>query len=207
MKCEQARAAVSAGLDGEDPPVAAAAATQHLTGCVECRSWKARAETVTRLVRVQPALAAPDLAERVLVAAAADRGRHGAEQAEGGWVRRWLRWAVALVALAQISLAVPELLAGHQHGVHLGREGASFDIAFAVGFLLAARYPERARALAPVAMVLAMFLMVTSGVDLLAQSTTWLHEIAHGLTLLQAGLLWALVRAWGSGLRARPLPT
>ncbi|MGH3663630.1 MAG: hypothetical protein ACRDTQ_17470, partial [Micromonosporaceae bacterium] len=127
--------------------------------------------------------------------------------AEGGWVRRWLRWAVALAALAQISLAAPELLAGHQHGVHLGREGASFDIALAVGFLLAARYPERARALAPVAMVLAMFLMVTSGVDLLARSTTWLHELAHGLTLLQAGLLWALVRAWGSDLRARPLPT
>ena len=220
MDCKQVRVALSALIDGEDPPVAADAAARHMAGCLECQAWQARAEQLTRLIRVQPAQV-PDLTERVLAATAADAAGHrewtGRRRLassvsarfgrfRGGPKPGWLRWAVAVVALVQLALALPELLGipslhlGHGHALHAGREGASFDIAVAVGFLLAARFPDRARALAPVAVVLALCLTVTSGVDLLALRTTLLHELGHALVLVQAGLLWALGRTGGSGL-------
>ncbi|MQA24168.1 MAG: hypothetical protein GEU94_01570 [Micromonosporaceae bacterium] len=215
MECEQVRAALSALLDGEDPPMPAQAAIRHVAGCPECRAWQARAEQVTRSVRAR-SVEAPDLTERVLAAVSADAAaRAGAGQVAATRVRgraktTWLRWTVAVIAVTQIVLAVPELLGipslhfGHGHGLHAGREDASFDIAVAVGFLLVARFPERARALAPVAIVLAAFLTVTSGIDLLSARTTLLHEVGHGLVVLQAGLMWGLSRDGGSRLAVRP---
>lgn len=216
MECKQVRVALSALLDGEDPPVPADAVARHVAGCRQCRAWQAQAEQVTRSVRVRLA-EVPDLTERVVAAVSADSAaRASAGQAAFARVRgrakaTWLRWAVAVIALTQIMLAAPELFGvaslhfGHGHGLHAGREGASFDIAVAVGFLLVARFPERARALAPVAMVLAAFLIVTSGIDLLSARTTLLHEVGHGLAVLQAGLLWGLSRAGDRGLAVRPL--
>ena len=46
-------------------------------------------------------------------------------------------------------LAVPDLLGAVGHEAHAGREVAAFDIALAVGLLIAACYPEYARIFAP----------------------------------------------------------
>jgi hypothetical protein len=106
--------------------------------------------------------------------------------------------AVAAAAAVQFALAVPVLVAvflGTETGTHAGREMASFDAAVAVGFLLAAWRPSRARAYVPVAIVLAGCLAVTSGGDLIRGVTTLPHEVGHLVTLVQAVLLWALSRA------------
>jgi hypothetical protein len=71
---------------------------------------------------------------------------------------------------------------------------ASFDIAVAVGFALAAWRPERARAFVPVAFVLAACLAATSVMDISDGATHLAHEVGHLAALAQALLLWALSR-------------
>ncbi|HZE37509.1 MAG TPA: hypothetical protein VE172_01745, partial [Stackebrandtia sp.] len=60
--------------------------------------------------------------------------------------------------------------------------------------LLAAIRPERARAFVPVALVLALCLAATSGVDLIRGATGLADESGHLVALVQAGLLCALGR-------------
>ena len=86
--------------------------------------------------------------------------------------------------------------------MHTGREMASFDVALAVGFALAACRPERARAFVPVAFVLAACLAATSAVDIAASHTALVHEIGHLAAVAQAALLWALGRTTGRPLTA-----
>ncbi|GAB3955092.1 hypothetical protein GCM10027614_63310 [Micromonospora vulcania] len=118
--------------------------------------------------------------------------------------RQVLRIAVAVAAVAQLAIALPILLAGLGVSVdpHTGREMASFDVALAVGFVLAAWRPERARAFLPVALVLAVCLAGTSVVDIANSTTALVHEVGHLAAVVQAGLLWALGRTSGDD---RPL--
>jgi predicted anti-sigma-YlaC factor YlaD len=224
MTCDEVRVALSARLDGEDPQAAPARLDAHVAECAGCRDWLARAEQVTRAVRVQP-VQVPDLTEGVLAAVAADRttrpaGRAaaspgaalpgavppvGAASRAGAVVRedqraaRWqiLRVAVAVAAVAQLALALPVLLGGFgiADDPHTSREMASFDVALAVGFALAAYRPQRARAFVPVAFVLALCLAATSLIDVATASTALVHEVGHLAAVVQAALLWALGRA------------
>jgi predicted anti-sigma-YlaC factor YlaD len=197
MECATAREELSASLDGEpitDPP----ALDAHLRGCSGCAAWRASAKQLGMLARSEFA-ETPDLTVAVLEAAAAQRQqrqRQNAAAAAGR--RRMLRIAVAVAAAVQLALAVPALLAASGMpgltAVHAGREMASFDIAVAVGFLLAAIRPERARAFVPVACVLAGCLALTSGMDLMAGVTGVADEAGHLVALVQAVLLWALGR-------------
>ncbi|WP_422734149.1 zf-HC2 domain-containing protein [Micromonospora sp. WMMD558] len=197
MNCDDVRVALSARLDGEDPQAAPAVLDAHTEGCRACRAWLARAEQVTRLVRVQP-VAVPDLTAPVLAAVAADAART-APAAVRRARRQVLRVAVAVAAVAQLSIALPVLLAGLgvAQDPHTSRELASFDVALAVGFALAAWRPERARAFVPVALVLAVCLAGTSAVDVANSTTALVHEVGHLAAVVQAGLLWALGRVSG----------
>ncbi len=145
---------------------------------------------------------APDLTERIMAMVEADpvvaakRARlRAAAQAHAR--RQVLRLAVAAAALVQLALALPTLAGAFfatEAGLHTGREMASFDVAVAVGFLLAAWRPARARAFVPVALVLAICLAITSGVDVVRGITGFSHEFGHLVAVVQAGLLWALGR-------------
>ena len=196
MTCDEVRAGLSARLDGEDPGAPAAALDEHLGGCPACVQWLARAEQVTRAARLQP-VEVPDLTAPILAAVAADaRSRTDAATAASRSRRQVLRLAIGVAAIAQLVLAVQGMLGGW--GVHaephISREMASFDAALAVGFALAALRPERARAFLPVAVVLAVCLAVTSGMDMLNSTTAFAHEVGHLFLVAQAGLLWALCR-------------
>ncbi|SCL19746.1 Predicted anti-sigma-YlaC factor YlaD, contains Zn-finger domain [Micromonospora inyonensis] len=196
MTCDDVRAALSARLDGEDPGTPPATLDAHTSTCAGCRSWLARAEQVTRLVRVQ-AVAVPDLTAPVLAAVAADQqAARAAAMAAVRARRQVLRVAVGVAAAAQLAIALPMLLAGLGVAVdpHTSREMASFDVALAVGFALAAYRPERAQAFVPVALVLAVCLAGTSAVDIANSTTALVHEIGHLAAVVQAGLLWALGR-------------
>lgn len=208
--CDEVRLALSASMDGEptDPDVEA-----HLESCSGCTTWRERAEKVTRAVRIGPARV-PDLTDPIMAAIAADpvarATRSRLESRADAYARRQiLRVAVAVAAAVQFALAVPMLVGvflGTEMGTHAGREMASFDAAVAVGFLLAAWRPSRARAYMPVAIVLSGCLAVTSGVDVIRGVTALPHEVGHLVTLVQAGLLWALSRADRSLGGRRPKP-
>lgn len=203
MKCDDVRVALSARLDGEDPQAPAAALDAHTATCPDCRSWLSRAEQVTRLTRVR-SVQVPDLTARVLAAVAADPVLAARTPAAVRAARRQvLRVAVAVAAVAQLAIALPVLLAGLGVAAdpHTGREMASFDVALAVGFALAAWRPERARAFLPVALVLALCLAGTSAVDIANSTTALVHEIGHLAAVVQAGLLWALGRVSGEADR------
>jgi len=217
MTCSQTRTALSAALDGEDPGVPAGSAEAHLAGCPACRAWQAGAREVSAAVRSEVPEDAPDLTTPVLAAvvgdwraraaraARADRRRsalrtppgavdRSALATRGG--RSVLRVALAVTALAQLLSALPVLLGvgALDAATHLGRERASFDLALAVGVLLAARRPERAGAFLPVLAVLAVSLGLTSVLDVARGAAVAAQEAAHLVAVLQAGLLWVLGR-------------
>jgi predicted anti-sigma-YlaC factor YlaD len=129
----------------------------------------------------------PDLTAPILAAVAQQR------RIDSGGRKRILQIALGLSAVVQLALAVPALLVPGVD-LHTSREAASFDIALAVGFALAAWWPERARAFVPVAFVLAGCLTLTSIFDIAGGAILVVHEISHVAALAQAGLLLALSR-------------
>jgi predicted anti-sigma-YlaC factor YlaD len=186
QSCEEIRTALSARMDGEDTGlIPAALLDDHLVACADCRAWQSAAEEVTLIIR-EP-MGVPDLTAPILAAVAEQR------RAEAAGRRRILQIALALSAVVQLALAVPALLVPGVD-LHTSREAASFDIALAVGFALAAWWPERARAFVPVAFVLAGCLTLTSAFDIAGGATLVAHEISHVAALAQAGLLLALSR-------------
>jgi predicted anti-sigma-YlaC factor YlaD len=192
--CEAVRTALSARLDGYAGEGGAVVDT-HLAGCGDCRAWLDAADETARSLRAQ-SFEVPDLTAPILAAVAADRAAARAGR------RVVLQVALALSALVQLALAIPSLfLPAGDAFVHVGREAASFDIALAVGFALAAWRPERARAFVPVAFVLAGCLILTSTFDIARGIAVPAHEIAHVAALAQAGLLSALARMTPSGGR------
>lgn len=210
MSCVNVRATLSAMLDGES--VDAAGVAEHVRGCPACAQWRHQAEAVSTGLRARYE-ETPDLVEPVL-AAVAEENRLGVAQqsAVRAGRRRLLRWAVGIAAVVQLALAIPALLtaAGVStvDAVHTSREMASFDIAVAVGFLLAAIRPERARAFVPVAVVLSICLGMTSLMDISTGLTGLADEAGHMVALLQAGLLWALGKVSDTSSPAtRPVTT
>ncbi|MCP2326910.1 putative anti-sigma-YlaC factor YlaD [Hamadaea flava] len=198
-RCDAVRLDLSARLDGETTELPADRLDTHVAGCDGCRSWLTEAERVTRLARVR-AVGVPDLTGQILAAVAQERQTLRVRR-EGD--RQVLRIAVAIAAAVQLVLALPVLL-GVGVDPHASREMASFDIAMAVGFALAAWKPDRARAFVPVAFVLAGCLAATSFLDLAGGATHLAHEVGHVVALAQAGLLWALGRKSGVGTATVP---
>ena len=204
VMCEDIRTALSARLDGEAPGLPDDLVDAHLDGCAGCQAWQDGARRVIRTVRATAARrAAPDLTESIMQAVDADpqvvaqRARlRAAAEAHGR--RQVLRVAVAAAALVQLALALPTLFGAFTGaggvGLHASREMASFDVAVAVGFLLAAYRPQRALAYVPVALVLAGCLAGTSLIDLARGITVPGHEVGHLVAMAQAGLIWALGR-------------
>jgi predicted anti-sigma-YlaC factor YlaD len=203
MRCDDVRRILSALLDGEALPDAAlppgtgtAALDDHLVGCGGCRAWRDAAQRVTRVVRIQP-VDVPDLTATILAAVHADGSLSApaaAREPGVGRLRVAVRWALGLSAVAQVMLAVPDLLGAAGHEAHAGREVAAFDIALAVGLLLSACYPEHARVFAPVIITLVICFASISALDVLQGAVTPGRVVVHGLALVQAGLVWLLAR-------------
>jgi predicted anti-sigma-YlaC factor YlaD len=208
MRCDDVRRVISALLDHEDLPDGVLSAgtgpeviDDHLLGCAACRGWRDAALRVTRVVRIQPA-EVPDLTATILAAVRTDGSLAGSTGREpvNGRLRVAVRWALGLLAVAQLMLAVPDLLGAAGHEAHAGREVAAFDIALAVGLLLSAFYPEQARVFAPVIVTLVFCFASISALDVLQGAVTPGRVAVHVLALVQAGLVWLLAR----GARVQP---
>lgn len=182
--CQPFREALSARADGEVAPVGHDALAAHLEACPTCTAFAAATDDLDRRLRVAPADAVPDLTAEVLAAVVTprvDRARTRFGQ---------LRALLAVAGLVQLALALPVLLAAGPG--HVSREVGIFELALAVGFLLAAWRPARAGGLLPVAGVVAGLATVVAVGDVVVGTTSLVHETAHLVELVGTGLLWAL---------------
>jgi predicted anti-sigma-YlaC factor YlaD len=187
MECSSAREAISALLDGEPAGGPVDDALQrHLLDCAECRHWRDRAHEVTRRFRVSGAEAAPAPGDALLAAVRATSGRPRRNPLT------LTRATLAAVAAAQVAVTLPALLFGSDHGspMHVAHEMGSFDMALAMGFLVAAWRPARVAGMGVVVGAAALLLVVTALVDLGAGRTSAMDEAPH--LLVVAG--WLLLR-------------
>jgi predicted anti-sigma-YlaC factor YlaD len=197
MKCDTARNAISARLDGEDLGTDPAALDDHLQRCPACRAFARDAAGMHRDARMARAPEVPDLTAPILAAIGAHaRPQFGHE--------RVLRITLAIVGLVQLVAAVPALVLGDDPGlsVHAARHVGSFDLALAVGFLFAAWRPSRLPGLLPVVTALVACLVGTSVLDVLGGRAGALSETQHVVAVVGLGAAWLL----GHPLRARRRP-
>jgi predicted anti-sigma-YlaC factor YlaD len=200
MECEHIREALSARIDGEESGVAAGVVDHHVAGCAACAAWADQIARLHRTTRVREAEPVPDLAARIVDAAlpTAARVRHRVAAPVST-----ARWALFVVALTQLVLAGPALLGvDGDAAVHAARELGAFDVALAVGLLVAAWQPERAWGLLPVVAALALVMGGTAVLDMVRGTTSSLGEVHHVLELAGVGLVWAVAREAGPTRRA-----
>lgn len=209
VDCDTCRAALSARLDGETPPVPAERVEHHLAACPACRSWEQRARDLSRALRVRPVRPVPDVSRSVLRAAATRRSRPVRWRAV-----RWQRVLLACIAVCQIALGVAQIpgLPGTHHGNHADRvltaghlfnESTAWNIALGLGLLWCA---HRVRASAGLIPVLSAFLAVLTGfcaVDFINGAVSVSRLTAHGLLVLGLACLLLVHR---STTRRRPHP-
>src|SRR4051812_15136098 len=173
MRCDEAREALSARLDGE--PVDEATLDRHLDGCDPCGEWLAAAHAVTRRWRLLPVPEVPDLTEQIVAAVQAEQlqpARRATTATQVGLLG---------VSAPQPALALPILLAGHDHEapLHVAHEMGSFNLALALAYFVTGLQPFRAGGLLPFAGIVAGLLAVTAGTDLAAHRTSLSEEIPH----------------------------
>jgi len=189
MDCDTIQAAVSARADGEPADVAGAVIEWHLRSCADCAGFAAAVDELTapRSSRerfdVSPQVVA--MARRV------DRG--------GVW---WgMRAALFLVSAGELALAIPDLVArasAVNGDIHMQRHLGAFQIAFAVGLMVVALRPAKARALVPLTAALALAMVGASIADIAQGVAPALGEAQHSLELAGLALVWLLAarRGW-----------
>lgn len=186
MRCDQSRDLLSARLDGEATADELAVLDRHLASCVACSDFAGALVGVDRATRLVPAEPVPDLTAAVMAAnapVATDPQREAA------------RWSLVLVALAQLAIAVPALLTDTSvTTAHTTRELGSWSAALAVGLLVAAWQPARARGMLPLGLVLAGVLGLGAVVDVLTGATAGAGESIHLLEIAGIALLWLLAK-------------
>jgi predicted anti-sigma-YlaC factor YlaD len=145
------------------------------------------ARTTAAAMRFARATPTPDLTVRVLRNANAHHRTRDILQSPA-------RAGLVVIAVAQLSLAVPGLLFGVDSGapVHIAHEIGSWDVALAIGFLFVAWRPLRALGMLPFCAALVGCLGLTAVVDLFHGHAVALTEGAHLLDLLGLFLLWQL---------------
>lgn len=181
MDCDSIRAAISAGLDDEDPGMPGEAIDVHLARCADCRAWQQRAHAITRRARLGGYALDHDLAPGVLAARPAPRSRQPAA----------LRAGLVAAALTQLAVALPALLLGHDHGagLHAAHELGSFGLALAIAFAVGAARPALSAGLAWPCGIAALGLAGTAVGDLVAGRAIGADEAQHLVTIAGALLL------------------
>jgi predicted anti-sigma-YlaC factor YlaD len=182
MDCSDAREAISALLDDEPLGVDPSELSSHVADCGDCDAWRESAHRITRRVRLSPAEPAPTAGAPLIAAIhdemqATPRIRSAPPAARLGLV---------VIAIAQIVLTLPALIFGsdHEAPMHVAHEMGSFGMALAVGFLIVAWQPQRARGMHLLVGAAAALLLTTAVIDLFAGRTSLSDEAPHLLVLV-----------------------
>ena len=195
MDCSEIRRSISALLDHEKPSLPGEVVTAHMASCAGCRTWSTEAAGLHRAMRVQAAPVEPDRTDVIMAALP----RRATRRAVADHLRP-LRVVTLMIALIQAAAAVP-LLLGHSdemHG-HYARHVGVFSAALAIGLLVAAWQPERARGLLPMLAVVALGLTWSCLDDLVAGRSVPGSAIAHGADLAGLAAVWMLAHSNRSG--------
>ena len=184
MTCARWKDAISARADGEESPIDERLLEAHLASCASCRAY---ADDLPRLRRASLDVAEPieDLSGRVVKAVRlADRG-------SVWWV---LRLGLGIVAVQVLALSAPALLLGHSAGSdrHVARHLGSFAVAYAIGLLVVALRPAKARGMLPPAASLAGCLAVTAVIDIFQGRVPAATEFHHLPEIFGLVLVWLL---------------
>lgn len=224
MSCDAHRELISADLDGEATESERAELAAHLATCEVCTAFAADAAALHRASRIAPAAAIPDLTDAILERAsvgppttrpsadapavpsgrrARRRARRSQHDGRGRVAVLAFQYGLLVVALLMVVLAVPELLAPSSDAVHTSRHLGGWDVAFAIGLVLAALQPWRARGLLPMAAALAGVMVVTAVIDIAHGSTPGMAEGTHLLEVFGLVFLWLLSRSIPTDERTR----
>lgn len=146
---------------------------------------------MTRSVRLEPARAATVSSDE-LVRAVLARSRPPKRPTRLAWARG----ALVATAVAQAAITAPLLFYGRDHTapVHIAHEEGAFAMALAIGFLVAAWRPDRAKGMRTVVGATAALLVVTAVADLVSGRTGIADEAPHALAVV-GWLLLAYVAA------------
>jgi RNA polymerase sigma-70 factor (ECF subfamily) len=207
MRCEVAREALSARLDGERPQVLAQQVDAHLESCRRCRTWLIGAAAQTRrLASVEPGQG-PDLADRIMASV---------DAASTAPYRRWLRrlganyqrWGLIGVGVFQVAIAVAQISGidfgmmpthGHAHmhgtmtGEHLLHESTAWVLALGLAMIAAGIWPVAAVGVAAIAGAYSIALVGYVAADAMAGQVTAARVASHVPVLV--GLVFALLVA------------
>jgi predicted anti-sigma-YlaC factor YlaD len=190
VECERYREALSARLDGEEEPIEPALVDGHLVGCAACRQWERAAIAVTRLVRVQPVVATPVAAER-LMAGFRVRPRRRLVYV--------LRVLLGAFGAAQFVLGIAQAAAAattshvHEAG-HVFHESAAWNVAIGAGFAWIATRRATPSGALPMLTAFVALLALLSANDLLAGTVETARLVSHLFVLAGYGIVLALSR-------------
>lgn len=203
MRCDVAREALSARLDGERPQVLAQQVDVHLESCRNCRTWLIGAAVQTRQLASFGPGHAPDLVDKILASA-----REESDTPRHRWMRQlrshYRRWGLIAVGLFQVAIAAAQIsginfgmLSPHMHGAtsgeHLMHESTSWLLALGAAMIAAGIWPVAAIGVAAIAGVYALALTGYEAADALEGEVTAARAASHLPVLL--GLTFALLVA------------
>ncbi|MEI7618626.1 MAG: zf-HC2 domain-containing protein [Actinomycetota bacterium] len=183
MQCDLWEEAISARADGEPNTIDPRLLEAHLSGCLSCRTFAENVHVLRRSASIDLAASVPDLSAHVVkIARANDRG-------SVWWV---LRLGLAVVSAQILVFSVPALLLGHSQGSdeHSARHLGSFAVAYAIGLLVVALRPAKARGMLPLTASLAGCLAVTAIIDIAEGRVPALTEFRHIPEVIGLVLVW-----------------
>jgi predicted anti-sigma-YlaC factor YlaD len=194
VDCQTWREAISARIDGEDGGLALAGLERHLAECPACLAWQAEAIRVTRSARLRPAELVPDLAARVMSAVEMERvvaRPDPTDQRRADTAPAVIRLTLALIAAAQILIAVPALI-GNDLGatIHVAHEQGAWSLALAAALAAAAWRPSRAAGLLPLLAVFVGCMSLLTVSDIIAGRVAPTAELPHLMAAVGLLLLW-----------------
>ncbi len=212
MRCDVAREALSARLDGERPEVLAQQVDAHLETCRGCRTWLIGAAAQTRrLASIEPG-DAPDLVAQIMASIDEDPTAHH------GWMRavraRYARWGLIAVGAFQVAIAAAQIggvsfgmVSHHMHGAmsgeHLLHESTAWLLALGAAMVAAGIWPVMATGVAAIAGAYSLGLMSYVAADALDGQVTATRVASHVPVLL--GLVFSVLvareRTGGRGRR------
>jgi RNA polymerase sigma-70 factor, ECF subfamily len=211
MRCDVAREALSARLDGERPQVLAQQVDAHLESCRGCRAWLIGAAVQTRrLASLEPGQG-PDLVDKIMASVGEQ------STAYHRWMRalrsHYRRWALIGVGLFQVAIAAAQIsgidfgmVSEHAHGAmsgeHLMHESTAWLLALGLATIAAGIWPVAAIGVAAITAVYTVALVGYEVVDALAGEDTPARIASHVPVLL--GLAFALLVARERAGSGRP---
>ncbi|TDV48760.1 putative anti-sigma-YlaC factor YlaD [Actinophytocola oryzae] len=171
---------------------------EHVRTCAGCQGWLDEATALTRSLRIRSATPVPDLTGAIIADAPVFVDTRG-------W---WPRYALGVVAVAQLSLAFAQLFGVGQRQTHadhdavpiashLFNEGTAWNLALGVGLFWAAFRPRTAAGLIPVLTGFLALLLAYSTHDLIAGTAPVARVLGHGLLVAGLVLLFLVNRKPG----------